>query len=318
MAPESVAGSVVAVTGGAGFVGRRLVERLAEAGAARVVVLDRHADGVDWSGLEAPVDRHALTLGEASVERLRASLRDVRYLFHLAAEKHAEAHGRPSDILTANVLGTHSLFEAARDAGVAKTVFASSLYAYGRTAGAPMMEAEMPHPTTVYGISKLAGELLGAHFAERSGPAIVTLRYFFVFGPRQTALHGRPSLIPSTFARLARGEPPVVRGDGAQILDYVYVDDVVDATIRAMEACPGGETLNVGSGHAVPVHELIGRMQRVAGTSLAPLEEPGDATARTCRVASIDKIRRVLGWTPRIDLDAGLALTWASVTSGAG
>jgi len=108
----------------------------------------------------------------------------------------------------------------------------------------------------------------------------------------------------------------VVRGDGAQVLDYVYIDDIVTATIRAMASGVTGETLNVGSGIALSVRELLQRMQRVAGTSFTPISEPPDATQGTSRVASTQKIRTLLGWTPNVDLDEGLARTWEWIRAG--
>lgn len=310
----AIEGSTVAVTGASGFIGRRLVERLAAERPAKIVVLDRRP--MDFSRLPAKVEAREISLGEARPETVREALASVTHLVHLAAEKHADAHARPEEILVTNVLGTHSLFRAARDASVKRVVFASSVYAYGRMRGGPLTESETPAPDTVYGISKLTGEHLGAHFAARGGPAFVALRYFFTYGPRQTPLHGRPSFIVRNLERLSRAEAPVVRGDGAQVLDYVYVDDVVTATIRAMASDVAGETLNVGSGISLSVRDLVERMQRVAGTSLAPILEPADATHGTARVASTEKIRDLLGWAPKVELDEGLARTWEWIRAG--
>lgn len=308
-----LAGSVVAVTGGSGFVGSHLVRALAALGVARIVVLDRSAPGRDAPSPAVPVEHHTVSLGRASASELRDALADARFLFHLAAEKHAEAHARPDDILRVNVLGTHDLLTAASNASVRKIVFASSLYAYGRTSGPPLVESETPEPRTIYGVSKLAGEHLGATFAARGGPEFVSLRYFFAFGPGQTPLHGRPSLIARTFERLARGEPPALRGDGSQALDYVHVEDVVRATLAAMQSPVGGGTFNVASGVALPVRELVARMQQIAGTTFTPTSEPPDDTRATRRVASIEKIRAALGWEPTVTLDEGLRRTWEQV-----
>jgi UDP-glucose 4-epimerase len=313
-----IPGSVVAVTGGSGFIGSRLVERVLEQGAARVVIIDRIAERpVDAGPLDPRVTHHTLDLSKATAFDLHSALGGVRWLFHLAAEKHSEARGRSEDILATNVRGTHVLYEAAREIGVEKIVFASSLYAYGRATGGPLVESEMPTPTTVYGISKLAGEHLGARILEEGGPDFVALRYFFVYGPRQGALHGRRSLIVKTFDRLSRGEHPILLGDGAQALDYVYIDDVVDATLRALSATTPDGPVNVGSGEALSIRELVARMQRVAGTSLLPSFAPPDSTAGTRRVASLARAREVLDWGRSVALDDGLARTWEWVKARA-
>ena len=305
-------GRAFAVTGGAGFIGRHLVERLVREGAGRVLVLDRRADDARAAlgGLSRVIEIHEVILGATPAARIAPRLAGIDGLFHLAAEKHAGG-ADPAALLTANVLGTEALLDAAAAARVRRVVFASSLYAYGPSSGAPLEESEPPHPATVYGISKIAGELLAARFARATGAEATVLRYFFVHGPGQAA-EGRPSLITGTFERLARGESPVLRGDGAQRLDYVYIDDVIEATVRAMAHARAGLTLNVGTGRALPVRDLVRAMQEVAGTRLPVLEDPADDTAGTCRVASVDLAERALGFRARTSVEEGLARTWAA------
>jgi UDP-glucose 4-epimerase len=238
----------------------------------------------------------------------------VELLFHFAAEKHRARHD-PQHVLTANVLGTHVLLEAARRAGVRRVVFASSLFANGRMHGEPLREDECPRPTTVYGISKLAGERLLDHFRAQ-GLGGVALRYFFVYGPGQEEGLGYPSVIVKNFHRLRAGEPPTVHGDGEQALDYVYVDDAVQAALLALRA-PEGSLFNVGSGRAVRVKDLIALMGRVAGRSLPALALPADETHGTFRVASAQAAREGLGFEARVPLEDGLRRTWAWLTERA-
>ena len=313
-----VRGGSYAVSGGAGFIGSHLCRRLVALGARRVVAIDSLRYG-DLSNLgETPavtVLRH--TLGSDDPALLGPALADTDGLFHLAAEKHNQSIDSPGQVMRANIEGTHALYAACVAAGVRRVVFSSSLYAYGRLAGPPMREDEVPQPRTVYGISKLAGEHLLGHFAQRGELSGRALRYFFVYGPRQWAGMGYKSVIMKNAERLLRGEPPLIFGDGSQSLDYVFVDDVVDATLRAMlvpNAAPSlVSPINVAAGRAVPVAELLERLCQVAGRPFAPVMEPADWTRGTSRSGSPDRAATELGWRATTSLDEGLRRTWAFV-----
>ena len=247
-----LAGSTVLVTGGCGFIGSHLVRRLLAEGARRVIALDSLRYGSEQNLAElAGGERLACVrfeLGSDEPALLDRHLEGVDHLFHLAAEKHNQSKHDPDAVLRANVLGTHQLFAAAVRAGVKKTVFSSSLYSYGRLAGPPSRETDLPLPTTVYGISKLCGERLLAHHAGSGPMRGDSLRFFFVYGPRQFAGTGYKSVIVKNFERIRAGQPPVIFGDGSQRLDYVFVEDVVDAALRCMESPDSGRLLNVGIG----------------------------------------------------------------------
>ena len=310
------------VTGGCGFIGSHLVRRLLAEGAARVVVLDSLRFGSERNlagiagGERITLVRHAL--GDDEPAELERHLDGIDQLYHLAAEKHNQSGHEPAAILRANVVGTHALFAAAARCGVKKTVFASSLYSYGRLAGPPCSESDPPRPTTVYGISKLCGELLLAQATAGQAMRGDSLRYFFVYGPRQFSGSGYPSVIVKNFERIRAGRPPVILGDGSQRLDYVYVDDVVEATLRCMESAGSGRVFNVGSGAGTSIEALTSAMLRVAGSKLSPLFEPPDWTAGSSRVANVDAIRTELRWQPRVPLEQGLRETWRSLAAGDG
>ena len=308
-----VAGRRVLVTGGAGFIGSHLVDALLARGAARVTVLDsmKFANDTHVRRSDATVDVVRFTLGEDPDARLAELVDGVDLLFHLAAEKHNQSLATPQHLLAANIAGTYALFDAAGRAGVKKILFSSSLYAYGRVAGPPLSEGEVPRPSTLYGLSKLAGENLALHARSKHGTPFVVLRYFFVYGPRQFPGTGYKSVIVSNFERLRRGEAPVIFGDGAQALDYVYIDDVVDATIGAMESDLDGEILNVGSGDTTTINALTRAMIDVSGAAVAPTFAPPDVTAGSSRVGDTARVRELLGWCPRVDLREGLARTYA-------
>jgi UDP-glucose 4-epimerase len=313
-----VSGRHVLVTGGAGFIGSHLVDGLLARGAGRVTILDslKYANASHRGKPRDRVSVVRLTLGGEGGEDLAEAMADVDLVFHLAAEKHNQSQAEPRALLAANIAGSYDLYQAAGRAGVQKLVFASSLYAYGRVSGPPMREDDLPAPATVYGISKLAGEQLAAHARAKYGMPSLALRYFFVYGPRQFPGTGYKSVIVANFERLLRGEAPVILGDGKQTLDYVYVDDVVDATIRAMESPLDGEVVNVGSAQAVSIEDLTRMMIEVSGKSIAPVYGPADWTQGSARVGENRKIASLLGWTPQTPLREGLARTYRSLVDG--
>lgn len=309
---HSLAGKTVAVTGGCGFIGSHLVHELNRRGIGRIVVIDslRYGDRANLGALSDRVQIVRHTLGQDPPSALARPLAGVDYLFHLAAEKHNQSKDDPERVYRSNIEGTHSLYEAACAAGVKKIVFSSSLYAYGRTAGAPFVETELPQPGTVYGITKLAGEHILRFFEKQHGVEYMVLRYMFVYGPKQFAGMGYKSVIVKNFERLLCGERPTVYGDGQQALDYVYVDDVVDATLRAMELSVSAEVVNIGSGVATRVDGLIDAIVAVSGQRVEKLYEPPDWTAGSHRVANVDKVRRLLAWQATTPLEQGLARTF--------
>lgn len=309
---SSILGSKIVVTGGCGFIGSHLVSELARRGAKQIVILDSLRYGKRENlqdGLPVQVIQHELGFGEH--DELDRALAGADALFHLAAEKHNQSKDDPTRVLRSNVEGTAALYAAAGRAGVKKVVFSSSLYAYGRLSGPPMQENETPMPRTVYGTSKLAGEHLLGFFGREYGFEYVTLRYFFVYGPRQFAGTGYKSVIVKSIERLLLGQPAIVFGDGEQCLDYVFVDDAVDATCRALEARVSGELLNVGSGVGTSVRSLVETITRLVGGP-APETGPADWTQGSNRVGDVRRIADVLGWKATTPLETGLfqTLSW--------
>ena len=309
-----ITGSRFVVTGGAGFIGSHLVHALLAQGAEHVTVVDslRYGDLANLGALErVSLVKHEI--GWSDPAELAAALEGADYVFHLAAEKHNQSKDSPARVIQSNVAGTLSLYELAVRAGVKKVVFSSSLYAYGRYVGGPMVETERCEPRTVYGVSKLTGEHLLAYIGETAKLPYVVLRYFFIYGPKQFAGMGYKSVIIKSFERLLAGEAPVVYGDGEQALDYVYVDDAVDATIRAMASDVSGEVINVASGTAVKVRDLVGETGKAGGKTIAPASGPADWTAGSIRHGSPEKAASVLGFRATTSLAEGLEKTYAWV-----
>jgi UDP-glucose 4-epimerase len=297
------------VTGAAGFIGSNLVTRLAKELGVNAIGLDNEQTG-DWSRVDVPCTRIDRDLVATTADELQSLLEGNDVLFHLAAEKYNSSSSTPQRVIDVNISATHRLFSAAATVGLRKVVFTSSLYAYGSLGPGRMKEDQLPAPTTTYGVSKIAGEhLLRVVSAEHDLDWTVA-RLFFVYGPRQWARGGYKSVVLSNFERIRRGEPPTIFGDGNQTLDYVYVDDAIDALLAMCEAKHRGITYNVGTGRGISIRELTDLMLEVAGSDLEPITCPPDWTADSVRVADPGLASDRLGWTPSTSMSEGLRRVW--------
>ena len=316
---RSLQNCTVAVTGGCGFIGSHLIEKLRGCG-ARVLAIDSLAYGrrenLDISDPATASNSLRLRSGSGA-QCLQNLLKGVDYVFHLAVqvEKHNQLIHSPGRLLDSNVMGSNRTVQGAADAGVKKVVFTSSLYAYGVLTGPPLSEDEVPVPHTVYGISKLSGEHYCRYFFARHGLRAICLRLFFVYGPRQYAGQGYKSVIVKNFERMLNGQTPIINGDGKQELDYIYVDDVVSSLLLAMTGDDAFDVFNVGSGSGATVNHLTALMVKVAGVKTAPESGPPDFTNGSSRVANTKKFDARFGPQPRVPLEEGLRRTFEWMTS---
>lgn len=302
----------VLVTGGAGFIGSHLVRKLLVLGVKKVIVVDSFEYGTEEN---LPKDDRILrikhNIGVDSIISLEPILKECAYIFHLAAQKHNQSLATPHSVHQTNIIGTADLFELAGKCGVKKIIFSSSLYSYGRTTLPPMRENDCVTPHTIYGISKVAGEHLLAYYSNKHKYDYVVLRLFFVYGPRQFPGMGYKSVIIKNFERLVCGKRPIIFGDGNQALDYVYVDDVINALVRVAESSVSREIFNVGSGKATSVSNLITVMKKIAGSTAEIDYGPADETQSTIRASDVKKIEKIIQWRPMITLEDGLGRTFA-------
>jgi len=295
------------VTGGAGFLGVALANRLARDG-HQVYVIDNLIAG-DPSRLDPAV---FFTRGDvADVPKLWTLLHGVDCVYHLAARVSvAESILYPRDYNHVNVGGTVSVMEAMRDAGVKRVVFASSGALYGEQAHQPLSEDQPPNPNSPYGVSKVAAEYYVRTIGALWGIETVSLRIFNAYGPGQRTRPAHPPVVPQFIKQALGGGTLVVLGDGGQTRDFCYVDDVVEALVMAATASDvDRQVINVGSGVEVSVNALVATVERVSGKSVSVIhnKDQSGGVSRVC--ADIELARRLLGFEPQVGLDEGLRKT---------
>ena len=297
----------VLVTGGAGFVGSHVVDRLTADGYA-VVVVDNLSSG-RREFVNPGAELHVCDLRSLKIDAVLAAARPDA-LVHLAAQPAvARSVADPLFDASVNILGTLSVLRACARAGVGDVVYISTGgAAYGDTDVLPTPEDHPTRGASPYGISKLAAESYLTCWAGLTGARIVSLRLANVYGPRQNPL-GEAGVLAIFAHRLLRGERCVVNGDGEQTRDYVYVEDVADAVARAMARRNATGPLNVGTGVETSVNELYRRLARAAGVSAEPQHGPPKRGEQRRSVLDWSRAKSVLGWTPATPLDRGLQKT---------
>ncbi len=298
------------VTGGAGFIGSHLVERLVQEG-IEVRVLDNFSTGRP-ENLAAVVSRIELVEGDICDYRVvYEAMRSVEVVFHQAALcSVARSVEEPQNTNTVNIGGTLNVLLAARDEKVRRVVYASSSSVYGDTRALPKQEAQTPTPASPYAVTKLAGELYCRTFYQLFGLETFSLRYFNVFGPRQVPDSPYAAVIPRFISALLRGEPPVIYGDGKQTRDFVFVEDVARANLLAATGKrASGEVINVGTGKPIPVNDATTLLNKYLGTELQPEYHPNPITGYVYKhQADTTKAAKLIGFRAKVPFAKGLKL----------
>jgi UDP-glucose 4-epimerase len=305
------------VTGGAGFLGVALSNRLASDG-HQVRVIDDLSTG-DPSRLDPAV---LFTRGDvADIPKLWTLLHGVDCVYHLAARVSvAESILYPRDYNHVNVGGTVSVMEAMRDAGVKRVVFGSSGALYGEQAHQPVAEDQPPNPNSPYGVSKLAAEYYITTIGALWGIETVSLRIFNAYGPGQRTRPAHPPVVPQFLKQALGGGSLIIFGDGEQTRDFIYVDDVVEALVGAATALGvDRQVINIGSGTEASINTLWQAVERGVGKSVSVIynKDQDGGVSRLC--ADISLARRLLGFEPKVGLEDGMHKTvhWlAAVGSG--
>jgi len=297
------------VTGGAGFIGSNLVRALLERG-DDVRVLDNFSTGnrANLEGLDVEIVEGELR----SYERVHNAVRGTETVYHLGAL--GSVPRSVQDPLTSsavNVEGTLNVLLAARDEGIRRVVFSSSSSVYGAKTDLPVNESLAADPISPYGVAKLAAERYCVSFSRvYESFETVVLRYFNVFGPRQSPFSQYAAMVPLFITAVMSGEPVTVYGDGEQSRDFTYITNVIDATVRAAYAeNASGRIFNVAAGSPASVNDVADAISRIVGMpvekSYAP-PRPGDIRDSW---ADVSAARDVLGYVPSVGLEDGLRRT---------
>jgi UDP-glucose 4-epimerase len=310
-------GRCALVTGGAGFIGSHLVDRLVRDG-WRVRVLDDFSSGRE-ANLAAAGEAVELVRGDVcDAGVLGECARGADVIFHQAAVASVpRSVAEPVRTHEVNATGTLLVLEAARRAGVRRVVFAASSAAYGDSPELPKVETMPPSPLSPYALQKWMGEAYCGLYAGLYGLETVALRYFNVFGPRQDPKSEYAAVVPRFVTACLAGEAPVVYGDGEQTRDFTFVADAVHANVLAADA-PGasGAMVNVAGGRRVSLNEILRLVAELTGAELRPRYEAARAGDVRDSVADLAHARAVLGFEPRVDLREGLRRTIESFRRG--
>ncbi|WP_319453717.1 MULTISPECIES: NAD-dependent epimerase/dehydratase family protein [unclassified Mycobacterium] len=306
------------VTGAAGFVGSHLTKRLLDEG-HDVIGLDSFTDyydvGLKRANADAAIRAGAIFIeGDLNVIELNGILDGVDVIFHLAGQPGVRSSwGTEFSTYTyCNIEATQRLLEASRRSRtLRRLVYASSSSVYGDAERYPTSERDRPQPLSPYGVTKLAAEHLCGLYAASFGVPTVSLRYFTVYGPGQ-----RPDMAFTRFAKAAlRGDEITVYGSGEQIRDFTFVDDVVEANLRAAtrDVFPG-TVLNVAGGSHTSVNEVLQVFEELAGSKLSVTRVEAIAGDVQRTGGDTAAIRSVLGWQPTVSLREGIArqFDWAA------
>jgi len=300
--------SNILVTGGAGFIGSNLVDKLIEIGEGAIVIDNLSTGKIENLSQEVLFYEHDIT----DVEMLKRifMLHKPKYVFHLAAQASVSRSVREPDFdANVNIIGTLNLLKLSVEYGVEKFIFSSTGGAiYGdEVSRIPTPEAEFPKPISPYGIAKFSAENYLRFFNHEFGLRYTILRYGNVYGPKQDP-YGEAGVVAIFTERMLKNEEVRIFGDGECVRDYVYVGDVVEANIAAMEKADG-EIVNIGTSKGTTVNELFKMLREITGYEKDPVYAPPRPGDLRKSILDISKAAQVLDWTPKVNLEEGLRKT---------
>jgi len=298
------------ITGGAGLMGSHITDRLLAKGASEVILLDNFVRGSMHNIENAMKDpRVRLVKGDIrDLNLLRDLATGVDGVFHMAALRITACADNPQEAMEVMLVGTHNVLQTVVEKKVGRLVYASSASVYGLADVFPTSESHHAfNNRTLYGTAKMAGEGMARSFADMYGLQYVALRYFNVYGPRMD-IHGKyTEVLVRWLDRVGAGQPPIIFGDGSQTMDLVYIDDVTDANIIAMESDVTDEVFNVASGTETSLLGLLQAVLKVTGSTLEPEFLPARSVNPVPRrLADTKKAENLLGFKAKVSVEEGL------------
>jgi UDP-glucose 4-epimerase len=298
----------IVVIGGAGLIGSHIVDQLTAEPVREVVVFDNFVRGTKANLAEA-AKSPKVKIVEGSITDIAAVRRIVEGadgVFMLASLWLGECVTDPRAAWEVNTLGTWNVVEACRDLKVKRVVFSSSASVYGNAVTIPMTEEHPFANRNTYGATKIANEQMFRAIYEQTKLPYVGLRYMNVYGPRMDYHGTYVSVIMKVLDRVFEGKAPQIHGDGSQMFDFVYIDDVARANVLAMKAECVDEFFNVGKGIGTTVNELVGHLLEITKSPLKPEYQPQTQMFVTSRIGSTEKAERLLGFKAKTELRQGL------------
>ena len=303
-------GRNILVTGGAGFIGSHLVDKLSLEN--KVIVIDNLSSGL-LSNLGKSKDQITFIKGDILDKTLLKDIvAEVELVFHLAANVgYIRSIEAPYFDMDVNIKGTVNILEACRNSNVKRLVYSSSGAIFGQAKYLPIDEEHPLNPESPYAVSKLAAEKYCFAFHKVYGVPVTALRYFNVYGPRQdTSEH--TNVILAFFRRIREGKPLTIFEDGKQTRDFVFVEDVVSANIlAATQPAAVGEVFNIATGKETSIEELASIIKQISAKESPVIYADPRAGEVRYSQANVEKARRLLGYSPATNLKEGLLLTWS-------
>lgn len=296
------------VTGGAGFIGSHLTRRLLKDG-WKVTVIDDLSLG-SWENL--PSHPNLIKQKISILEDMSPFVSGCDVIFHLAALSSVQRSlDQPKETDNVNVRGTLNLLLAARDHGVKKFIFSSSMSVYGQQDRLPLTEKMELKPISLYGLQKKIGEEYCQLFTKLWSLPTISLRYFNVYGPGMFSSGASANFLPKFIKLMVQNKIPVINGDGEQTRDFTYVDDVIEANILAARSTISGEVFNIGSGRKFSINEVVKLLNKFMNKDIKPTHHSPTGVEQRSTLASIAKAKKLLGWRPRVKFEDGLKVTLA-------
>lgn len=296
----------IALIGGAGLVGSHIVDQLTHEPVSEILVYDNFVRG-SQANLSKALTCDKVKVVDASMtdrDALRRSLEGVDGVFLLASLWLGECVNDPRSAWEVNVLGTWNVLETCRELGIQRIVYSSSASVYGNAVFTPMTEEHPFNNRTTYGATKIANEQMFRAIYEQHKLPYIGYRYMNIYGPRMDYQGTYVSVIMKALDRIFAGQPPIIFGDGSQMYDFVYVNDVAEANILGMKADCADEFFNIGMGVGTTINELVDILLELTGSSVRPEYRTQEQSFVTQRIGSTEKAEQLLGFkahTPLVD-----------------